>query len=161
MPELTKMGAQKRQNLTNCVKKTQWHANCVIFTRNSTQNHMTKNIRFFKISEGPERGWFADVPNHTLAENEMVSGSDVFLETVDYLTGGDGEVFLTVSDDNAPGKFLAKLTRKQHDGAGATYRLGGPLPKRYGATGVELWICNVTHDVLGEHPETIYLHQID
>ena len=122
---------------------------------------MTKTIRFFKISDGPERGWFADVPNHTLAENEMVAGSDVFLEAVDYLTGGDGEVQITVSDDNAPGEFLAKLTRKQHDDAGATYKLGGPHPKRYGVTGVELWICNVTHDVLGEHPETIYLHQIN
>ena len=47
---------------------------------------MTKTIRFFKISEGPERGWFADVPNHTLAENEMVAGCDLFLEAADMLT---------------------------------------------------------------------------
>ena len=119
---------------------------------------MTKTIRFFKIADGPDKGWYADVPNHSLEENEMVAGCDVFLETVDRFTGGDGEVFLTVSDDNAPGRFLAKLVRKNHDGAGATYILTGPLPKRYGATGVELWICNVTHDVLGEHPVSIYIH---
>ena len=65
---------------------------------------MTKTIRFFKIAAGPDRGWYADVPGHTLAENQMVSGSDVFLEVVDYMTGGDEEVRLTVSDDNAPGK---------------------------------------------------------
>ena len=121
---------------------------------------MTKTIRFFKISEGPDRGWYADVPGHTLAENQMVSGSDVFLEVVDYMTGGDGEVRLTVSDDNAPGKCLVKLRRTSHDGDGASYSLSGPLPKRFGATGTEVWICNVTHDVLGEHPETIYVHEI-
>ncbi|MBO7088476.1 MAG: hypothetical protein J6W70_01100 [Lentisphaeria bacterium] len=121
---------------------------------------MTKTIRFFKIADGPDKGWYADVPNHSLEENEMVAGCDVFLETVDRFTGGDGEVFLTVSDDNAPGRFLAKLVRKDHDGAGATYILTGPLPKRYGATGVELWICNVTHDVLGEHPASIYIHGV-
>ena len=39
-------------------------------------------------------------------------------------------------------------------------RLAGPLAERYGAAGFELWICNVTHDVLGEHPESIYIHDI-
>ena len=39
-------------------------------------------------------------------------------------------------------------------------RLAGPLAERYGAAGFELWICNVTHDVLGEHPESIYIHEI-
>lgn len=121
---------------------------------------MTKTIRFYKISGGPTRGWYADVQGHTMEENQMVSGSDVFLEVVDYMTGGDGEVRLTVSDDNAPGKHLVKLTRKEHDGEGATYSLSGPLPRRFGATGTEIWICNVTHDVLGEHPAMIYIHEI-
>ena len=121
---------------------------------------MTKTIRFFKISNGPEKGWFADVPNHSLAENRMVSGCDIFLEVADYLTGGDGEVSIRVSDDNAPGNFQAKLVRKGHDTEGATYALTGPLAKQFHASGAALWICNVTHDVLGEHPETIYLHEI-
>ena len=44
---------------------------------------MEKTIRFFKINEGINAGWYADVPGHTLAENQMVSGSDTFLEEVD------------------------------------------------------------------------------
>ena len=79
---------------------------------------MLKTIRFFKIAEGPQSGWYADVPNHTLEENQMVSGSDLFLEAVDKLHGGRNEVNITVSD------------------------------------------CNVTHNVLGEHPRSIYIHNI-
>ena len=36
---------------------------------------MTTTLRFFKL----DNRWYADVPNHTLAENEMVAGSDDFL----------------------------------------------------------------------------------
>ena len=97
---------------------------------------MLKTIRFFKIAEGPQSGWYADVPNHTLEENQMVSGSDLFLEAVD------------------------KLIMKAHNQHGATYILAGPLAERYCAVGFELWICNVTHDVLGEHPKSIYIHNI-
>lgn len=70
---------------------------------------MIRTIRFFKINEGPEAGWYADVPNHTLAENEMVAGSDTFLEAVDQKTDNDGEVHITCSDNNETGSFLAKL----------------------------------------------------
>ena len=34
---------------------------------------MLKTIRFFKIAEGPQAGWYADVPNHTLEENQKRS----------------------------------------------------------------------------------------
>jgi hypothetical protein len=91
---------------------------------------MTKTIRFFKISEGPERDWFADVSTHTLAENDMVAGCDLFLEVADMLTGRDGEVRIAVSDNNPSGRFFARLDRKERD-------------------------------LLGEHPETIYLHNIN
>ena len=119
-----------------------------------------KTIRFYKIGEGPRAGWYADVPDHTLEENEMVSGSDTFLEEADALLGGRGEVLITVSDDNSPGSFVAKLIRKAHNQYGATYILTGPLASKYDAVGFELWICNVTHDVLGEHPRSIYIHSI-
>ena len=72
------------------------------------------SVRFFKISSGPQTGWYADVPNHTLAENEMVAGSDTFLEAVDNMTDRDSEVHITCSDDNAAGSFLAKLVMKNH-----------------------------------------------
>ena len=120
---------------------------------------MTKTIRFFRINEGINKGWYADVPGHTLEENQMVSGSDTFLEEVDSLLGGRGEVTVTVSDtfDVSSGAFLAKLNMKSHNQWGATYILTGPAAERYGAVSFELWICNVTHDVLGEHPKAIYI----
>ena len=121
---------------------------------------MTKTIRFFKINDGPKAGWYADVPNHTLAENEMVAGSDTFLEEVDQMTDNDGEVHITCSDNNETGSFLAKLLMKNHYQFGATYILTGPMAEKHDAVGYELWICNVTHDVLGEHPKSIYIHRI-
>ena len=121
---------------------------------------MLKTIRFFKIAEGPQAGWYADVPNHTLEENQMVYGSDLFLEAVDKLNRGRNEVSITVSDSNDSGEFIAKLIMKAHNQHGATYILTGPLAERYGAVGFQLWICNVTHDVLGEHPKSIYIHNI-
>ena len=121
---------------------------------------MIRTIRFFKINEGPEAGWYADVPNHTLAENEMVAGSDTFLEAVDQKTDNDGEVHITCSDNNETGSFLAKLLIKNHNQFGATYILAGPMAEKHDAVGYELWICNVTHDVLGEHPKSIYIHEI-
>ena len=120
---------------------------------------MNKTIRFFKIDEGINNGWYADVPGHTLEENQMVSGSDTFLEEVDAILGGRGEVSITVSEsmdiNSAP--FMAKLIMRSHNQWGATYVLTGPIAEQYGASGFELWICNVTHDVLGEHPKAIYI----
>ena len=43
---------------------------------------MTTTLRFFKL----DNRWYADVPNHTLAENEMVAGSDDFLNACDSST---------------------------------------------------------------------------
>jgi len=123
---------------------------------------MKTTNRFFRINEGIDAGWYADVPGHTLAENQMVAGSDTFLEEVDKILGGRGEVTITVSDtcDVLAKPFLAKLSMISHNQWGATYVLGGPLAKQYEAEGFRLWICNVTHDVLGEHPRCIYIYDI-
>lgn len=124
---------------------------------------MEKTIRFFKISEGRNAGWYADVPNHTLEENQMVAGSDEFLEQVDRMLGGRGEVTIDVADsvnENGGRSFLAQLDRRAHNQWGATYVLSGPMAERYGTVGFELWICNVTHDVMGEHPRCIYINGI-
>ena len=121
---------------------------------------MLKTVRFFKLTEGPITGWFADVTGHTLAENEMVAGSDAFLEEVDARTGGTGEVHLTLSDDGSGGQSLISLSRRAHNQWGATYILSGPLARQHGAEGFQLWICNVTHDVFGEHPRSIHIHGI-
>lgn len=121
---------------------------------------MVKTIRFFKLNDAANAGWYADVPNHTLEENQMVAGSDDFLEQVLSLTENTNEVFITLSDNNECGSFLVKLIMHSHNQWGATYIVTGPLAEKYGAVGFELWICNVTHDVLGEHPKSIYIHEI-
>ena len=74
---------------------------------------MEKTIRFFKINEGINAGWYADVPGHTLEENQMVSGSDTFLEEADVLLGGKGEVTIRVSDscDVSAHQFVARQSR--------------------------------------------------
>ena len=127
---------------------------------------MQKSIRFFKLDNNEWKGWFADVLNHDLEDNEMVAGADVVLEEIDRVNGGRGEVFMTVSDvlavndASSPEPFLAKFVMKNHDDLGAEYILTGPLARRYDAEGFEVWICNVTHDVLGEHPRSIYVLDI-
>lgn len=127
-----------------------------------TRHKMTQTLRFFRIDEGEMAGWYADVPGHTLEDNQMVSGSDAFLEEVDALSGGKGELTLTFGDSHDPDgpAFRAKLLMKSHDGEGASYILTGPMAEDQDAAGSELWICNVTHDVMGEHPECIYLYDM-
>lgn len=53
--------------------------------------------------------------------------------------------------------FMAKLVMRSHNQWDV---LTGPIARQYGAEGLELWICNVTHDVLGEHPKSIYIQDI-
>ena len=121
---------------------------------------MQKTVRFFKL----DNGWYADVPGHTLEENEMVAGADVVLEEIDHSMYDSGVVFLTLSytfdESSACKPFLLKFTRKSHDRNGAVYTLSGPLAVQHDAVGCEVWICNVTHDVLGEHPKSIYVLDI-
>ena len=117
---------------------------------------MQTTIKFFK----QDGCWYADVPGHTLAENQMVSGADTFLESINSIIGKDGTVNITVSDNNEPNSFMAKLVMRSHNQWGATYVLTGPVAEQYNAAGFQLWICNVTHDVLGEHPRAIYVHDV-
>ena len=121
---------------------------------------MLTTIRFYKITEEPQEGWYADIPNHSLAENQMVEGSDTFLELVDKDLNGKGEVFITVSDEPQP-MAIAKLSIMSHDEFGATYILSDYLAERYDADGFKLWICNVIHDTFGEHPNYIYIVKIE
>ena len=44
---------------------------------------MKKTIKFFK----KEDKWYADMPNHSLEENEMVMGSDIVLDIISNLLG--------------------------------------------------------------------------
>lgn len=129
---------------------------------------METRLRFFK----QEGNWYADVPNHTLEENEMVMGSDIAL---DYIAEGRNELNITMTDENPGWNVPLELKRKKHDDEGAYYMVSGLLfmdfmitcQEQLGHMHVpeslrpEIWICNVTHDVFGEHPEHIYITKID
>ena len=121
---------------------------------------MKNTIKFFK----KEGKWYADMPNHSLEENEMVMGSDIVL---DILSKGKEELFLDVTVDDTE-KPLLCFSLKQHDFDGAYYTIYGSLyneiaetlTNKYGMIDNEIWICNVTHDIFGEHPEHIYITNI-
>ena len=118
---------------------------------------MEAKLRFFKQDDK----WYADVPNHTLEENEMVLGADVFLELV---CDGCDEVTMSLTDEE-PKQPLLTLHKTQHDDEGAWYDLYGLLYNRILDMNIvapitEIWICNVTHDVFGEHPEYLYVTDI-
>ena len=122
---------------------------------------MEAKLRFFK----QDKKWYADVPNHTLDDNEMVMGSDTAL---DLMSDNKDEIVLTLSDEDDKHSILT-MTMKEHDSEGAYYTLSGFLYNKFldlfasdpsivpfDITN-EIWICNVTHDVFGSHPENIYL----
>ena len=126
---------------------------------------METKLRFFKR----DKKWYADVPNHTLEENEMIMGSDTAL---DLMSDNKDEIVLTLSDEDDEHSILT-MTMKEHDSEGAYYTLSGFLynkfldlfaldssPLRSDITN-EIWICNVTHDVFGCHPKNIYLLKIE
>ena len=108
---------------------------------------MKTDVRFYK-----ENGnWYADIPNHTKEENEMVMGSDAAL---DYLADGNNEITLTLSDEDT-NDYVFHFNRAEHDDDGAYYQACGDYDLLY-----PIWICNVTHDVFGEHPENLYILKV-
>lgn len=126
---------------------------------------METKLRFFKR----DKKWYADVPNHTLEENEMIMGSDTAL---DLMSDNKDEIVLTLSDEDDEHSILT-MTMKEHDSEGAYYTLSGFLYNKFldlfaldSSTSLsditnEIWICNVTHDVFGCHPKNIYLLKIE
>lgn len=113
-----------------------------------------KHIEFYK----KDGVWYADVPEHSEEENEMVAGADVFL---DKISDGCSSVGLDVFDKIYP-KARILLKRTDHDDYGATYIIldnHRDAPALSGESqvfaGHKLWLCNVTHTFLGEHPEYI------
>lgn len=109
---------------------------------------MKTKVRFYK----QDNIWYADVPNHTLEENEMVFGSDMALEL---LANGKDEVTLEIADEPIV-DYTTHFHIKEHDDDGAFYQVCGDADNLN-----EIWVCNVTHDVLGEHPEDIYIKYIE
>ena len=125
---------------------------------------MNKIIKFFKKNNK----WYADIPNHTLEENEMVMGADIFL---DWISKGKKNVKLaTTTEETWLNMFPFILSMIEHDGEGATYSVAGSQLSEF-LENVDMsqfingiptvWLCNVMHDVFGEHPRLIYVYSIE
>ena len=127
---------------------------------------MKTNLRFFK----QDGRWYADVPEHSLDENEMVLGAD---EMCEFLSRGKDSVTVEMETGLVlsiyePKQYLLKLTMLEHDDEGATYSLSGYLFNEMmdaamsegAAPSLTAWLCNVTHTVFGEHPEVIWITKI-
>lgn len=99
-------------------------------------------------------GWYAEVPTHTRSENAMVAGADI---VVGRMAQGDNTVevkFRTIESCTKPDPIFV-MKRFLHDRFGGTYFVHGVTAIPFPA-----WLCCVTHDVTGEHPERIYVHEI-
>ena len=109
---------------------------------------MKTTVRFFKQN----RKWYADIPNHTLEENEMVCGAD---ELLDYICFHIlKEITLEITTEQIS-NFLVHLIKKEQDEFGCTYKVDG---NPFMQLSDEIWICNVTLDVFGEFPEHLYIN---
>lgn len=127
---------------------------------------MKTNLKFFK----QDGRWYADVPEHSLEDNEMVLGAD---EMCELLSNGKDSVEVEMETGlvlslNEPRQYLLRLARLEHDDDGATYSLGGFLfneimdkaLNKDSKFPLTVWLCNVTHTVFGEHPEVIFITKV-
>ena len=104
--------------------------------------------------------WYADVAGHTEAQNMMIAGADKFCEMLDnYFGKPDGQLTLTVGEEDMNGDYIFKLRRLIHDTFGATYsaKYNGYDSKKNRL----FWLCNVVHSVFGDHPKYIYIYRIE
>lgn len=108
-------------------------------------------LRFYK----DDNGWYADVPGRTQEENEMVAGSDKLLEMLASKLNRS-EVTLELVPHKHP-NYLICCLRQQHDEYGATYKTYSDIEE---FNNLDIWICNVTHDVFEEHPKDICIIDI-
>ena len=85
---------------------------------------------------------------------------------IEFFNSGRGRVEIVMSSDvDAPNPYLVRLHRIEHDPFGATYWASAgdapDAPRLSFAVLPVAWLCNVTHDVFGEHPKDIYIHTIE
>lgn len=117
---------------------------------------MEKYLEFYK-----ENGiWYADIPENTPEENEMLLGADEFLEK---MVGECKRVGMDLTTDDQM-SYLVKMKMVMHDDVGGEYVLSGPLIDEAESNGTSMpmtaWICNATHTVFGEHPDIICIKEI-
>lgn len=97
--------------------------------------------------------WYVDLPQYggELAELEMVAGADELLQEIADQSDKTHQVTLEIVEDNRDSDIQLYLA--SHDSAGGTYKVysNGKFKTK------ELWLCNVTKFVFGEHPDEIFV----
>lgn len=99
----------------------------------------------------------------------MVEGADIVLDVLydnlDYLQGAKQDYGLPevrtviIPEDDKAVQLVLKRTG--HDKNGATYEIVDVRNKHINhLLGKECWLCNVAHEIFGEHPEIIYIATI-
>lgn len=115
--------------------------------------NMTDIVRFYK----KDGKWYADVPNHTLEECEMVYGTDTFFNL--HTTNDDTKLIVEFSDEEP--SFVSDevhmyLKGDYGDEGGALYT----VYDRSVAKPYELSLCKVVFDFFGKFPAKIYILNI-
>lgn len=93
--------------------------------------------------------WYADMPNHTEEENEMVLGSEDYL---DEIADGMDKIAAVVTLDNPGEEAIAHFSLEEHDPED-----GGFYHDDFGN---KIYICNVAHDIFGEHPGEFWVTRV-
>ena len=107
---------------------------------------MKNKLRFYKENEK----WYADIPGVSKEDNEMVFGSDIFLEKI---SNRKPQVIIEFSDSDENNAIYAfKMT--DHDEYGASYC---DVHNEEGT----IWLCNVAHEIFVEHPAEIFITDIE
>ena len=106
---------------------------------------MKSKLRFYKENDK----WYADVPGVSKEDNEMVFGSDIFLEKI---SNGEPQVIIEFSNSDEDNAIYA-FRMIEHDEYGASYcdihHKEEPI-----------WLCNVAHEVFIEHPAEIFITDV-
>jgi hypothetical protein len=104
---------------------------------------MKKTLTFVKLSNR----WFIDIPWDGMIEDlEMVSGSDLFLDTI---SNGKKVVNIEVCTEEMYKSI--KLPKVNEDELGAFYKVN-----TFDYKG-DIWLCNVTKHLFDEFPENFWI----
>ena len=103
---------------------------------------MNKILTFIKLSNR----WFIDIPWDGMIEDlEMVSGSDLFLDTI-----SNGKKMITLEVGTSQIYEGTKLSKVREDEYGAFYKV-----YTYEFKG-EIWLCNVTKYLFDIFPDEFW-----
>lgn len=122
-------------------------------TKNGNKT-VRKTLSFYK----KRTCWYAEVPEHTEPQNQMVSGADDMCEL---LSDGHKRVTIDFVYGNVPASELPSeckvvLSKVEQSNYGATYALVTKGAVADAAFPTEVWLCNVTKTVCGgSHPTSM------